>query len=448
MIRSAVVSLGIPLVFALTAVPAATIDVWRDPVFVQRFLGSFGTLAAVEPRIGAEEAELFKQLATEIGTNPEAAIARLERALTPASSAAVDFTLGNLLFQRGETERARRAYEAALRKHPDFRRAAKNLGFLHLQENRPDAALPLLARALELGDSDARVYGTIGYIRLGRGEFLAAETAYRHAAMIDPDTLDWALGLARATLGLRKFAEAEAIFADLVRRQPDRADYWQHRANALLGLERPLEAAHCLEIAHALGAASTDSLALLGDIYLRHELPGPGLTAYLEALDRADDPPRGAVVRAAQALQTLGDFEGSLRLVARLRTRAGTDLTPEDDRRLLALEAAAARAAGDAARALALLERIVVLAPLDAEAHLELARLHAAAGRVEKALFHYEDAARSDEHRFRARLEQGQLLVREARFAQALPALREAQALRPSSGLDDYVRRVERARVR
>jgi len=440
----ALLALASALAPAAAANPVA--ELWKDPVFVQRFTGSYGFLAAVEPRIGPEEVELFKLLAPEIGANPAAAIARLEKAITPASSAALDFTLGNLHFQRGDTARARRAYESALQKHPDFRRALKNLGFLHVQEGRPADALPRLARALELGDADVRVYGFIGYLRLGRGEFLAAETAYRQAVMLDPETLDWSLGLARALLGMRKHAEAESLFADLLKKQPARADLWLHQANTLLGLDRPLDAATHLEVVRELGSAPTDSLLLLGDIYLRHQLPDAGLAVYLQVLEAPGEPPRPALLRAAEALQAAGDHPGSLRLVARLRERAVATLDLAEDLRLLALEAAAARAAGDTEKSLAILERIITREPLNPEAHLELARLHAAAGRVEKALFHFEDAARSDEHRFRARLEQGQLLVRQTRYAQALPALREAHALRPDAGLEDYVRRVERAR--
>ena len=78
------------------------------------------------------------------------------------SSAALDFTLGNLYAQADNNSKAVIQYRAAIDKFPDFQRAHINLGVVLIQLGQNSDALSELLRALELGAEDGNIYGLIG----------------------------------------------------------------------------------------------------------------------------------------------------------------------------------------------------------------------------------------------------------------------------------------------
>jgi hypothetical protein len=81
-----------------------------------------------EPTVTRAEAQLLRRAAELLETDPKAAIALLEDAQSPDSSAALDFALGNFHYQAEELEQAAVAYRAAIGKMPLFRQALNNLG--------------------------------------------------------------------------------------------------------------------------------------------------------------------------------------------------------------------------------------------------------------------------------------------------------------------------------
>ena len=59
-------------------------------------MASYGVKSGVEPKISIEEKELFDELIPQIQADPKQAVLTLTGAITPDSSAALDFTLANL----------------------------------------------------------------------------------------------------------------------------------------------------------------------------------------------------------------------------------------------------------------------------------------------------------------------------------------------------------------
>ena len=109
-------------------------QLWNDETFVKKFLGSYGFLAGYEPQISDEEKDALRGLIDLIKVSPELAIQQLEPQITKDSSAAFDFILANLYFQNGNLGKAEQYYNNAIIKHPDFRRAYKNLGLVQVQK--------------------------------------------------------------------------------------------------------------------------------------------------------------------------------------------------------------------------------------------------------------------------------------------------------------------------
>lgn len=422
------------------------LELWNDPEFRRRFAESYLAETEVEPLLTTAEREGLQEVLELISSEQmDAAAQLLEKSRNEASSAVLDFMLGNIHFQREEWEPAAAAYRVAVEKHPKFRRAWKNLGLIHVRRSEFEAAALALTRVIELGGGDAVTYGLLGFAHSSRGDDLSAESAYRMAALLDPDTLDWKMGLARSFFRQKRFAEAVALCGNLLEDQPERTDLWLLQANAFLGQGQPMRAAENYELVERLGRSTPESLTMLGDIYVNAGLQDLAVDAYLRAMDKAPDARPERAIRAAKALTAAGALDEAGRLLAGIERVHGARLEGAERKDLLRLRARLAVAAGagdEEARALA---EIVELDPLDGEALILLGQHAFRAEDPEKAVFYYERAASIEAFEADAKVRHAQLLVQQRRFAEALPLLRRAQVLKPRDNIASYLEDVERA---
>jgi len=428
---------------SLTAQSNINSQLWSDPTFVNEFLGSYGFLAGAEPQISDEEKEALRNLIDLIKASPKAAIQALEPQITKTSSAAFDFILANLYFQDGNLAKAEQYYGNAVVKHPDFRRAYKNLGLVQVQKGDFDKAIKTISKALELGEVDGRSYGLLGYGYLTQERYYPAETAYRQAILMQPDVTDWKVGLARCLLETERYADAIALFDTLLIDTPDNADYWMLQGNAYLGKGESLAAAKNLEVVRRMGAADLGTLTLLGDIYMNNNSPDLALEAYLAATQKATDSDSKALLRAAELLTRSGNYEQSKTIIAQIREKL--DLPESEDLTLLTLEAKIARAEGNDDAAVELLTQIVERDALNGTALIELADLYADQGDMAKAINRFEQAEKIEAFEREALVAHAQARVRNGDYKEALPLLRRALQLKSDSNLEDYAQRVERA---
>ncbi len=420
---------------------------WRDPRFQRQFLGTYGAQAEIEPRVTGLEKEQMEKIVPLMGTKNGMPLARklLAQAATPAASAVFDFTLANIYFQQNELDPASAWYDKAVAKFPSFLRAWKNLGIVHVRAGRFDKAAPALTRAIELGAGDGLTYGMLGYSHMQSSRFASAENAYRLAVMLQPETMDWRLGLARCLFKLGKHEEAAALCDEMIRMDPARPDYRTLQANAFLGMKQPVRAAENYELLDLEGHGTVETLNTLGDIQVNDGYMDLGADAYLRAMakDTKGEPAR--FIRNAEVLAARGAHAEAERIAARIREVYGEKLDDSARKRLLKLAArmAAARGAAGAEQA-KLLEEIVALDPLDGETLILLGQHHASAGDLEKAVLLFERAAAIEKHEADARLRHAQCLVRNARYTDALPLLKRAQELRPREDVARYQEQVER----
>ena len=135
-----------------------------------------------------------------IKARPEQAIKQLSEQIKEDDSAAFDFILANLYFQEGDLVAAEKFYLQAIKKYPSFRRAYKNLGFVNIQSGDYVSAINSISKSMELGDVDGRAYGLLAYSYLTQENYYPAEAAYRQAILMQPEVVDWKLGLARCLL--------------------------------------------------------------------------------------------------------------------------------------------------------------------------------------------------------------------------------------------------------
>ena len=151
---------------------------WDNPDFVDRFLGSYGIRTDIEPKISESEADLFNGLMALVQAEQMSqAIGQLKTYLDNNAgaekppSAALPFTLANMLLQDGQLDEAIKYYTLAIKQFPNFLRAQKNLGLAYLQNQKFEEAIKLIVKSIELGEGGGDTYGLLGYSYLNLGQY-------------------------------------------------------------------------------------------------------------------------------------------------------------------------------------------------------------------------------------------------------------------------------------
>jgi tetratricopeptide (TPR) repeat protein len=419
--------------------------VFGDDLFERRFAESYAAETDIEPKLLDPERKGMLEVLKLIQADKMAeAAAMLQKMRTDASSAVLDFTLGNIAFQKEDFSTAIEEYNKSVQKFPRFRRAWRNLSLIHVRNGDLEKALPALTKVVELGGADSTTYGLMGFAYSNLDKPIAAESAYRMAILLDPATRDWKLGLAKAFFKQKRFADAAALTAELIKETPDAADLWLLQANAFVGLGQSMKAAQNYEIVDRLGKTTVDSLNMLGDIYVNEGLYDIAVTCYERAMLKT---PRGAAerpIRAAKVLVGRGASADAEGLISQIERIYGAELKEAERKDLLKMKArmAVARGAGeDEAR---ILEEIVAIDPLDGEALILLGQYHGRVGDSAKAVFLYERAAKLERFEADAKVRHAQLLVGQGKYADALPLLRSAQQVKPRENIQQYMEQVER----
>lgn len=420
-------------------------QLWNDPQFQKEFTASYGTLAGYEPQISEEEKGRLRSLIKVIKSNPKKAIAQLSEEIKADDSAAFDFILANLYFQESNLDEAEKFYNQAIKKYPSFRRAYKNLGFVHIQKGDFKSAIGSISSSMELGDVDGRAYGLLAYSYLTEENYYPSEAAYRQAILMQPDTVDWKLGLARCLLEMGRYSDAVSIFETLISEDPNNVDYWILQSNAYLGLDESLKAASNLEIVQRLGRAEIETLSLLGDIYMNNEMPDLALNAYLLAADLAQDKDLDLLLKSAQLLTLTVNYKQAETIIERIRNDFANAIEEKDDLELLTYEAKIARANGKDELAASLLTQIIERDLLNGEAIIELAKYFAQQGKLAEAFTRFEQAQKIRKFERTALVAHAQTLVDNRRYDEALPLLNRALRIESDRNLKDFTDRVERA---
>lgn len=440
--------------------------------FRKSFAASYGFLSPVEPKVDAEESEILTEAGEMFRKGQfravESKLADFVRARQSPDpddaegkpkgvSPAMVFVLGNLYFQNEQYARAERAYIESIRRFPSFRRAHKNLAMLYAVQNKMEKALPSLNKAIQLGDTDHRSFGMLGYCYLQREEPVAAETAYRQASLLNPAEKDWKTGLVQALVMQEKWQASLAMLEMLVKEAPDKKSYWELMVNCRLSLGEKMKAARTIEVMRHMGLADARLLKLLGDIYMDQSQPVLALGAYMISMKKTDGESKGAGLAAARILLDYGALEESAKYLHAYRVSKGAALTKDEKREIGLLEARGAEKRGKLDEAVRFIDALLTSDPMNGEALVFLGRLHeqraqsVEADDAKEKAYHlarvsFRRALSIKGSEYDANLRYGQMLVRRLQFESGLPYLKRAQSLKPDNkNLTRYVRRVEAA---
>jgi len=422
---------------------------WSDQRFRDDFMASYIPATEIEPSVTEDEREEMQEILSLIGRGEsDEARARIEEIRTPASSAVVDFTLGNVHFQADRLDEAAAAYLEAVRKFPNFRRAWRNLGLIRVKQQDFTSALPALTKVIELGGGDATTYGLLGFAYGSIEDSIAAESAYRMAVLLDPGTLDWKMGLARSLFQQQRYADAAALCERLIERNPTDAKLWMLQANAFIGLGDARRAAQNYEMIDKLGASTVDTLNMLGDIYINEGLYAAAVDTYERAIELDLDTRPDRALRAARVMVAQGAYEETGALLESIEDLYGFALEDEDRKELLRVQARIAVAEGAGEDQVRILEEIIRMDPLDGDALILLGQHFHRNEEPERAILYFERAAGLDAFEADARVWHAQVLVSQQKYQEALPLLRRAQSVRPRESVQEFIEQVERFAAR
>lgn len=419
--------------------------IWADPTFQKQFVGGYGVNPEIEPRVTKEEVTILEKVRPLMAENLPVAEEALRKAMKPDCSAILDYTLGGILFQQDKLIDAMVAFRKAVEKFPSFRRAYRNIGLISVRNQDFEGAIGAFNKMIELGGADAYSYGLLGFAHANRQDFQPAESAYRNALLLQPENIEWRLGLTRCVFKQGKFDDAAALLDVLITNYPDKADFWLLQAHTYLGMKQPMKAAMNLEAMDQLGKSTVDSLFTLGDIYLTESLPSLAYGAYARAVALKPEQPVARAMKSAEQLASRNGAAEARKLVEAIRAAKGTTLDEADTRRILKLDARLALAANaGGADAAATLEEVLKLDPLDGEALMLLAGHYASNGQPDKAMLYYERAAGIEQHAANARVRHAQIFVSQSRYPEAIQLLRQAQEIKPREDVARYLEQIER----
>lgn len=419
-------------------------NIWNEPEFTRRLIGSYGFLSEAEPRLNAEEQAFFTEtIVPLLREDTQKAIPELKSRIKPEASAVFDYTLGTVYFQSGDLSNAVKYYEQSLAKFPDYRRAQKNLALALVRDGRYEEAIRPLARTISLGAGDGKTFGLLGFAYMDQGKYFSALAAYQQAMLFEPDTIDFKLGIVKCQIALAEYSAALALLDELLQQYPDRANLWTLQANIFIQTDRNTQAAVNFEVLRKMGKATTENLMMLGDLYMAQEYPDLALPAYLEAINKEGAENASRSLRAAEILTSRGAWTQATALFKKIRASEGASLGDNEELKLLKLEAKVAMANGAGPEAIDVLEKIIQRNPLDGEALILAGDYYAKSGEREKAEFRYETAGKISGFEPDALLKRAQLAVQAQKYTQAVELLRQAQKIRPRDNVQRYLEKVE-----
>jgi predicted TPR repeat methyltransferase len=197
--------------------------------------------------------------------NPDTTDRRENREMEPSAhdEARRLFYLGVERQSQGKLPEAEEFFSQSLSLMPDRPSTLANLYIVRVLQNKHEAALPLIERALELNPKNEVTWIHKAMWMSDKGRFDEALSCCDQAVSINPGSIDAHYNRACALMKMKRLEEALSAFDRTLAIKPDHATAHQHRGNVLHGLGRNEEAVASFRSALANGLDSEEVHYLL-----------------------------------------------------------------------------------------------------------------------------------------------------------------------------------------
>lgn len=249
---------------------------------------------AIEPKLKKEDKELFEMVSPLLASNPQGAIALIQKASREKRSPIFDFLLGNLLLSEDREAEGEAALHLCLKKFPNFKKAHRSLANLYAQRGEWAEAREHALVVISSGGVDGKLYGLLAYTHFEQEHFSSALSAYRMARMYQHDHLSYQKGELYCLVKLGLHEEVVTLSREILDRTSKQRDeqkksiqhkeLWLIQVNALLNMEKDLEALAILEWVDAQGLAQKSELSLLGRLYFNQSCISAAVDVFVRAM--------------------------------------------------------------------------------------------------------------------------------------------------------------------
>ncbi|MCH8475150.1 MAG: tetratricopeptide repeat protein [Opitutales bacterium] len=419
---------------------------WEDDQFRERITFSFGARSEIEPSINREEEQVLQKVVDFLESEelPQA-ISHLQTNISESSSAALDFTLGNLFWLEQNWTEAQKAYQQALQKFPDFLRAHQHLAMTLLQGENYEEAIRNLAKAHQLGGIDAQTFGMLGYAHGQLSRHRSAARSYEMALSLEPDSIPWQSGLIQAYLQMDRPEETISLINDLRQKDPKNPEYLRLQANNHLRQNQQDKAAAVMELLLLKGEVDSTLLLTLANLYSNRGLFNRAVELYLEASSDFGAQTIPSLVQAGQFLLQQNEIEKASSLLKEILTHEKT-FSSEIRRNTTRLKADLAKAQGNYKKAQNLFLSLREEYPLSAQIHLALADLAQKKDNFARAKMHFERALAEPnaQERAIAHMHFAEYLASAGNWSAAIEQTNQAIALDPRDSWQQYREALQR----
>ncbi|MBD5781041.1 tetratricopeptide repeat protein [Pelagicoccus sp. NFK12] len=413
--------------------------------FDARVEEGYNSVLSPEPEVTVLERELLKKIYSLLDTDVQFAYTFLQDTLNSGNpvSGAFNHAMGNVYFKNGNYFQAETQYLAAIDKHPTFQRAWNALGLARYQQGDYEGAATALANSVRYGANDAMSYGILGFCHLQLGRYRSAETAYHYAMLFEPEQTDWAEGIAQVYNETARFEEAISVFDDLIRTDPSNNEFWLLKANAWLELGEPMKTARCIEIAKRIGDVDTDTLYLLGNLYLEAGIFNRAREVFISAAESSGELNEQDLIGAIRYLVFQEKHEFAEEIFQLLKGE-GDDWSREDKKLYRFLKAEFAYFHGELDASEEAYASGLELEPFNGYALMKMASIKLNQGDVERSIVYFDRAAANPAFRYDALVSKAMALINNKQYRLALKPIEQALVERSDARLTQLHAQVQR----
>lgn len=396
-------------------------------------------LQMVEPLLTKEEKIPYEEVISHLPDNPRQAVLVLE-AMDSKRSAIMNFLLGNLYMVTDRTPQGVQALEDSIKAFPNFLQAHRSLANALANLGKLDESLEHATRAISLGGADGRLYGLMAYVHYQKGRHASALSAYRMAAMYDPDNLQYVKGELFSLASTGHHRDVLFRLKELLPSEPNNGEYWMLKANAHLFLEENEKAMVAFETLRQLSKADGATLSRLARLYFNEGLHEESVIVIEEAMKKNGSPSEALTI--LEAFIALDESDLAYRVSRSLSSVAWSN-EDMDERFALAM-AQMSLLRGDKKEAESSLRSLLKRFPTQGSALISLAKLLLETDRPDEARIHFERASTFEEVQMNAWHELARLSWSEGDTASTIQWLERIQVVSPTRELMETIERLKR----
>lgn len=310
----------------------------------------------------------------------------------------------------GEIEPAVRLYRRVLRIEPRHAEVLHLLGVAALQQNRYQAAVDTIRRAIDQDAANPLYHSNLGVAYRDLGEIDQAIASFQVAIRLAPDFAGAHYNLGLALSCVARHAEAAGALRDAVQRDPEFTDAWISLGSAMSACGHYTEAVDCFNRALELDPDSADVLYNRGNALCSLKRFDEAIADYHAAIEQA--PERSEIWNnLGTALKESGRFAEALAALRRALILAPKSAETYNNLGAVYQFQNALCTAADCYR------QAIALEPGAGSVHTNLGNLAGDRGHSNEAIAHYDRALQIDPDSAEANYNRALELLRMGRFA-------------------------------